>query len=285
MRMAAGPITRSSALWEEAVEFCHKLSARPQEQAAGRSYRLPTEAEWEYACREAGALKTPFHFGAKLGSEQANFDGNCPYGGADKGPWLHRTTPVGSYKPNAFGLFDMHGNVWEWCQDWYDDNYYSQSPRQDPQGPQNGSYRVLRGGSWFNDGCGCRSAIRDKDSPKTASATSDSGSVRRSPAGGGTVVAGAQGYAAAHAAAEAASAERAAEAALAHVLKGIDDEDEDTERCLLAAERAAGSLPAGRQRLPARRRARRTGIHRRKACGQGVRAADPGKVNRGRSVG
>jgi formylglycine-generating enzyme required for sulfatase activity len=151
--------------WEEAVEFCRKLSARPEENAAGRTYHLPTEAEWEYACRGGANSSTPFFFGDSLSSTQANFDGNYPYGGADTGPYLQRTTPVGSYQPSAFGLFDMHGNVWEWCQDWYDENYYTRSPRQDPQGPQNGGHRVLRGGSWGDYGLFCRSALRNRGGP------------------------------------------------------------------------------------------------------------------------
>src|SRR5205823_7900425 len=102
----------------------------------------------------------PFHFGASLSSKQANFNGRYPYGGAAKGPDLERTCPVGSYPPNAFGLFDMHGNVWEWCSDWYDENYYNQSPRQNPQGPASGSSRVLRGGSWCDDASLCRAACR-----------------------------------------------------------------------------------------------------------------------------
>jgi formylglycine-generating enzyme required for sulfatase activity len=151
--------------WEEAVEFCRKLSALPAEKVAGRTYRLPTEAEWEYACRGGANSSKPFSFGDSLSSTQVNFDGRNPYGGAATGPYRQRTTPVGTYKPNAFGLFDMHGNVWEWCQDWYDENYYNQSPQQDPQGPQYGSYRVLRGGSWNGNGRNCRSALRDWNAP------------------------------------------------------------------------------------------------------------------------
>ena len=151
--------------WEEAVAFCHKLSAQAQEKASGRVYRLPTEAEWEYSCRGGATSSKPFYFGDSLSSTQANFNGNHPYGSASKGPYLQHTTPVGSYKPNAWGLFDMHGNVWEWCSDWHDENYYNQSPRQDPQGPQNGSLRVLRGGSWSSFGRDCRSALRVRNVP------------------------------------------------------------------------------------------------------------------------
>jgi formylglycine-generating enzyme required for sulfatase activity/tetratricopeptide (TPR) repeat protein/serine/threonine protein kinase len=160
---AGHPVEQVS--WEEAVEFCRRLSALPEEQAAGRTYRLPTEAEWEYACRGGATSSTPFSSGGSLSSTQANFDGSHPYGGTAAGPHLQRTTPVGSYGPNAFGLYDMHGNVWEWCADWYDENYYSHSPRQDPQGPQQGESRVIRGGSCYDDGCDCRSAARDGAEP------------------------------------------------------------------------------------------------------------------------
>jgi formylglycine-generating enzyme required for sulfatase activity/serine/threonine protein kinase len=150
-----------SVSWEDAVRFCERLSAQPEETQAGRLYRLPTEAEWEYACRGGAPLPYPvFHFGNSLSSRQANFNGNEPYGGARKHDYLQRTAKVGSYEPNGFGLFDMHGNVWEWCADWYDADYYKASPRQDPLGPQIGTRRVLRGGSWSNGGKECRAAYR-----------------------------------------------------------------------------------------------------------------------------
>ncbi len=150
--------------WDDAVAFCKKLSEMTEEQRKKRLYRLPTEAEWEYSCR-GGAISKPFHFGASLSSTHANFDGRYPYGGAPVGPYLQRTTPVGSYAANAFGLYDMHGNVWEWCIDWFDDAYYNQSPRQDPQGPHSGERRVLRGGSWSYNGRNCRAAYRDGGGP------------------------------------------------------------------------------------------------------------------------
>jgi len=147
--------------WEDAVEFCRRLSALLPEQSSGRVYRLPTEAEWEYACR-AGTT-TPFHFGSELNGGEANCDGNHPYGTGTKGRYLARPTTVGSYGANSFGLCDMHGNVWEWCLDWYGD--YAVTSVDDPQGPTAGSYRVLRGGSWYSYSIGCRSALRSNLNP------------------------------------------------------------------------------------------------------------------------
>ena len=144
--MDTGQFPVEKVSWDDAVAFCKKLSELPEEKKAGRVYRLPTEAEWEYACR--AGTKTAFHYGDSLSSKQANFNGNFPYGGADKGPYLGRTAKVGSYAANAFGLYDMHGNVWEWCQDWYDENYYKNSPKEDPPGPAQGLHRVVRGGGW-----------------------------------------------------------------------------------------------------------------------------------------
>ena len=112
-------------------------------------YRLPTEAEWEYSCRAGATASTPFHFGTSLNSTQANFHGEYPYGGAAKGPSLGRACAVGSYPPNAWGLYDLHGNVWEWCADWFSPDFYRQPEAgQDPHGPPTGTRRVLRGGSW-----------------------------------------------------------------------------------------------------------------------------------------
>jgi uncharacterized protein (TIGR02996 family) len=150
------PVERVSR--DDATAFCRLLSERPEERAAGRVYRLPTEAEWEYACR-AGTTSA-FHYGDVLTSDRANIDGNLPEGEARSGRSLGRTCPVGSYPPNAFGLHDMHGNVWEWCSDWFDEDYYSRSPARDPLGPPTGSQRVLRGGGWFYGAHICRSAYR-----------------------------------------------------------------------------------------------------------------------------
>jgi serine/threonine protein kinase len=160
------PVERVS--WEDAVKFCHQLSERPEEKSQGRKYRLPTEAEWEYSCRGGQFIKSPsppFHFGNSLASTQANFDGKFPYGGAPDGPFLDRTQKVGSYPHNALGLYDLHGNVGEWCNDWYDEGYYKQSPRQNPEGPGTGELRVLRGGSWSRTGNDCRAAYRNNGAP------------------------------------------------------------------------------------------------------------------------
>jgi formylglycine-generating enzyme required for sulfatase activity len=152
-----------SVNWHDAVEFCQKLTVLEKNKGHERMYRLPTEAEWEYAGR--AGTSSPFHYGASLSSAQANFDGNKPYGQARKGQFLERTCKVGSYKPNNFGLYDMHGNVWEWCYDWYDIRYYQKSVKKDPSGPTSGEYRVLRGGSCFSPGDCCRSAYRVRFKP------------------------------------------------------------------------------------------------------------------------
>ena len=147
--------------YKDALEFCQKLSDLPAEKAAGRKYRLPTEAEWEYCCR--AGTSTPYHFGQELNGTQANCNGNFPYGTTEKGPNLRKTSPVGSYPPNAWGLYDMHGNVWEWCQDRYDS--YPKQSVTDPRGPEVGSDCVLRGGCWISVAAICRSAYRSGYDP------------------------------------------------------------------------------------------------------------------------
>ena len=142
--------------WNDAVAYCEWLS-----KTTGKRYRLPTEAEWEYACR-AGTT-TSFNTGINLTTEQANYDGNFPYGGNAKGLYRQKTVPVDSFAPNAFGLYNMHGNVWEWCSDWY--GTYPSGTGENPVGPSSGSLRVLRGGSWTYDAESCRSADRYWDAP------------------------------------------------------------------------------------------------------------------------
>ena len=118
--------------------------------------RLPTEAEWEYACR-AGTT-TPFNTGENLTTSQANYNGNFPYNNNPKGEYREKTIQVGSFAPNAWNLFDMHGNIWEWCNDWYGD--YPTTEQTNPKGPESGSFRVFRGGGWRNYAQLCRSAFR-----------------------------------------------------------------------------------------------------------------------------
>jgi formylglycine-generating enzyme required for sulfatase activity len=141
--------------WDEAVEFCRKLAEMPEEKAAGRTYRLPSEAQWEYACRAGSTTRFCFGDDAKLLAEY----GWC---GADAGGMTHA---VGGKRPNTWGLYDMHGNVWQRCQDCYDKDYYAQSPTDEPAGPADGSDRVQRGGSWNASAWRCRSAYRTYDVP------------------------------------------------------------------------------------------------------------------------
>ena len=143
--------------WYNAVAFCKRLS-----QKTGKTYRLPSEAEWEYACR-AGTT-TPFHFGETITTDLAKYDGNYTYGGGIKGVYRKETTEVGSFGvANNFGLYDMHGNVWEWCQDSWHSNYEG-APTDgnawlDNEKDNNG--RLLRGGSWYYSPEVCRSACRN----------------------------------------------------------------------------------------------------------------------------
>jgi formylglycine-generating enzyme required for sulfatase activity len=146
--------------WNDAKEFCARLSKRTK-----RNYRLPTEAEWEYACR--AGTKTPFHFGETITTDLANYDGNSVYGQGIKGEYRQQTTPVGYFQvANAFGLYDMHGNVWEWCEDDWHPNYEG--------APTDGSAwlssnkktsKVRRGGSWLDYPWDCRSAFRNSFGP------------------------------------------------------------------------------------------------------------------------
>jgi uncharacterized protein (TIGR02996 family) len=155
------PITGVS--FDHAVAFCEDLSSHGDERARGWSYRLPTEAEWEHACR-AGTT-TAFWWGDTATSHQANFDGHYPHGVQEVGPYLERVSDVGSYAANPFGLYDMHGNVWEWVADWFDPGYYARGVDIDPRGPSGGDKHILRGGSWYHQGRCCRSAYRLENDP------------------------------------------------------------------------------------------------------------------------
>jgi formylglycine-generating enzyme required for sulfatase activity/tRNA A-37 threonylcarbamoyl transferase component Bud32 len=152
------PVDRVS--WLDAMDFCKKLS-----QKSGRRYILPSEAQWEYACR-AGTT-TPFAYGETITTAVVNYNGSFPYGNAPKGENRQKTTPVGSFPPNAFGLYDMHGNLWEWClQEWV--NNYNGAPtdgsaRGDINSLAENQQRLLRGGSWYDLARNCRSAFRSRN--------------------------------------------------------------------------------------------------------------------------
>ena len=146
------PVERVS--WHDAVEFCNRLSNHTQ-----RPYRLPSEAEWEYACR-AGTT-TPFHFGETITTDLANYNGNYTYGDGVKGIRKGKTTEVGSFKiANEFGLYDMHGNVWEWCQDDWHGNYTNAPSNSNAWTSRSGNLKLLRGCSWYSNPEYCRSAFR-----------------------------------------------------------------------------------------------------------------------------
>jgi uncharacterized protein (TIGR02996 family) len=148
--------------WERAEAYCLKLSGRASEKKAGRAYRLPMEAEWEYACRAGSHRK--FHFRTRLTHEHACFE-HPLVGDAPEHPTA--PAPVGTYSPNAFGLFDMHGNVWEWCSDWYDPDLYERRELIDPPGPESSpeGLKVFRGGAWCSRPMICRAACRSADQP------------------------------------------------------------------------------------------------------------------------
>jgi formylglycine-generating enzyme required for sulfatase activity len=141
--------------WDEVQEFLKKLNEKERDR--GYSYRLPTEAEWEYACRGGATSEEEcsYHFyfanpTNDLSSKQANFNGDSPFGKADKGPFLGRPTKVGSYPPNKLGLYDMQGNVWQWCEDLMS------------------AGRVIRGGGWGGGGSYCRAALSQWNGPRDA---------------------------------------------------------------------------------------------------------------------
>jgi len=139
--------------WNNAKEFCRKLS-----ELTGKNYRLPSEAEWEYACR-AGTI-TPFYFGETIAPDLVNYNGNYPYGNAPAGEYRQQTTEVGLFPPNAYGLHDMHGNVWEWCEDSWHDNYKKAPTDGSAWVDKKPERYVRRGGSWVSNASNCRSAFR-----------------------------------------------------------------------------------------------------------------------------
>ncbi|MDP7442649.1 MAG: formylglycine-generating enzyme family protein, partial [Verrucomicrobiota bacterium] len=139
--------------FRDAEDFVRWLSRKTEQ-----TYRLPTEAEWDYTCR-AGTT-TPFHFGETIGTDQANYDGNYTYGGGGKGVYRKKTVPVGNFPANAFGLHDMHGNVWEWVEDCWNGNYHGAPTDGSVWSSGDCSHRVLRGGSWYSKPGYMRSAAR-----------------------------------------------------------------------------------------------------------------------------
>ena len=182
-----GTLPIESVNWYDAIEYCNRRSQKeglapaytidkeqidPNNESQyderkwtitwdrnANGYRLPTEAEWEYACR-AGTTTT-FNTGKSITSQQANYNGKLPYYN-NKGTYREKPMPVGSFKPNSWGLYDMHGNVWEWCWDWYGGDYSSED-QVDPVGMVSGQYKILRGGAWSGGAVEIRSAFRYGD--------------------------------------------------------------------------------------------------------------------------
>jgi len=152
LRVSDFPVTKVS--WDDCQEFCKKLSAK-----AGKTVRLPTEAEWEYACRAGSATRFC------SGDSDIDLNAFAWCYNSVLGLTIGQEAPVGQKRPNAWWLHDMHGNVCEWCHDWYDNSYYENSPRTNPRGPDTGSERVLRGGSWNYMSEYCRSANRNSSTP------------------------------------------------------------------------------------------------------------------------
>ena len=143
--------------WNDAQEFCARLS-----RMANKTYRLPTEAEWEYACR--GGTTTPFYCGETISTDLANYNGNYTYGQGQKGEYREKTTEVGIFPANPFGLYDMCGNVWEWCEDGWHENYINAPTDGSAWTSLSTEYMLLRGGSWYYDARYCRAAFRNGNS-------------------------------------------------------------------------------------------------------------------------
>jgi formylglycine-generating enzyme required for sulfatase activity len=143
--------------WFMAQEFTRELNRKERI----NKYRLPTEAEWEYACR--AKTTTPFNTGKCISTDQANYRGNYPGKNCPKGEYRDKGVKIGSFQPNAWDLYDMHGNVYEWCQDWYGD--YPSNSVADPMGSDKSDVRVLRGGSWGSFAWHIRSADRGINYP------------------------------------------------------------------------------------------------------------------------
>jgi formylglycine-generating enzyme required for sulfatase activity len=161
-----------SVSWHDAMEFCQKLSAK-----TGKTYTLPSESQWEYACRAMPSTPLPngegsiyplFYFGETITPDLVNYDGNYPYGNAAKGKYRKKTTSVDYFHPNNFGLYNMHGNVWEWCLDDWEDNYHNKPNDGSPcliLYKNDSNIKVLRGVSWNYYAWDCRSAARFGNSP------------------------------------------------------------------------------------------------------------------------
>jgi formylglycine-generating enzyme required for sulfatase activity len=150
------PLDRVS--WQDASQFCQRLARRSE-----RAYRLPAEAEWEYACR--ARTGTPFYFGPTLTTDLANYVGEYIFAGEPRGIYRHVTTEVGSFPPNSFGLYDLHGGLWEWCADAWHDDYTGAPVDGSAWDGRNAPFRVVRGGSWHEPPNHCRSAVRLKFAP------------------------------------------------------------------------------------------------------------------------
>jgi len=154
-----GNLPVSQITWYDAAAFAEWMGCR-----------LPTEAEFEYAAR--ANTTTPFNTGECLTTDQANFNGEKPYTNCEKGKFRNAALPVGSFPPNSFGLYDMHGNIWQWCSDWYGE--YDVDKKNNPKGPETGGLKVDRGGGFYDPAWRCRSAYRGGGTPPDNKGTGDS---------------------------------------------------------------------------------------------------------------